>query len=972
LPVLHGPAFTGRGSELAALTAALAGRPAVVLVDGEAGIGKSRLIGEFCASPAGQASSPLVGCCPPFRTPHTLGPVADAVRQAAPDGIAALPLSGLAGALRPLFPEWAPGLPPAPEPAEDATAARHRLFTALAELLACLDVGVLVVEDMHWADDATVEFPLYLASRRPRPGSLVVTCRPEDVPAASLLPRLARLAAGDGGLRLALDPLDVAGTAALMSSMLAGEHVSDEFAAFVHEHTEGIPLAVEESVRLMASRGDLARRGDTWVRHRTERITVPPTIRDAVLERAAQLTPDAQAVLRAAAVLAAPAAEVTVQAVTGFSAERLRAGLAYGLTSGLLAEDTHGLVAFRHALAARAVAEAVAGPERRLMHQRAGEALEDTWPTPLARLTRHFREAGDTLRWSRYAERAAEVALAAGDEAGAGELLADLVIGARLPAGEAARLTGKIVLLALPGDGRLRDLVPALRSALDALDLEPGPEAELRFQLGRILLTMDEHEAGRAELERAVSRLRPGSVQAVRAMTLLGWPHGMGVPVPVRVRWLRRAAQAAGSLEPGERLRLQGDRAFALLALGEPEGWVAADAIPDLPSGAGERLQVTRGHANLGEMAMTWGRYGEVGQRLARARELAGTYGYSLLGGSALAYQAHLDWLTGAWDGLASRAAALSGDERLSSAARLQAVLVTGLLDAAAGDRGRAEDRLRQVLGETLRRGAVEYALEPAAALARLALADAEAESALKVTEDPARIIAQKGTWIWAAELAPARVEALAAAGRDEEAESLVRRFTQGLRGRDAPAPKAALLLCRAILAEARGEQRRAATLFGRAAAAWQALPRPYDALLARERQARALLATDRPEAALAVLTEVQLGLSELGARRDADRVARTMRERGMTVPRVWRGGRRGYGSQLSPRELEVAWEAAAGRTNKEIAAALSRSPRTVEMQLYSAMRKLGVPTRAALIAHAARGGLTPGGPLSAEPSHPR
>ncbi len=969
--MLHGPAFTGRGHELAALTATLAGSPAVVLVEGEAGIGKSRLIGEFCASPAGQASGPLVGCCPPFRTPHTLGPVADALRQAAPDGIAALPLSGLAGALRPLFPEWAGSLPPAPEQAEDATAARHRLFTALAELLARLDVGVLVVEDMHWADDATVEFLLYLASRRPRQASLVVTCRPEDVPAASLLPRLARLAAGDGGLRLALDPLDVAGTAALMSSMLAGEHVSDGFAAFVHEHTDGIPLAVEESVRLMASRGDLARRRGAWVRHRTERITVPPTIRDAVLERAGRLAPDAQAVLHAAAVLAAPAAEATVQAVTGFSAERLRAGLADGLASGLLAEDTHGLVAFRHALAARAVAEAVAGPARRVLHQRAGEALEDAEHTPLARLTRHFREAGDTARWCRYAERAAEVALAAGDEAGAGELLAELVAGAGLPAGEAARLTGKIVLLALPIDGRLRDLASALRSALDDPGLAPGPEAELRFQLGRVLATMTEHEASRAELERAVAGLPPGSLQAVRAMTLLGGPDGGSRPAAEYLRWLRAAEAASGSLAPAERLRLLVDRASALLMLGEPEGWAAVATLPDLPSAAGERLQVTRADGNVGEMAIVWGRYGVAGERLTLAAERAGAYGYSLLHGHALALQAHLDWLTGAWPGLSSRAAALSEDDRLRPADRLQAVLVAGLLEAAAGDRGRAEDHLRQVQGETLRCGAVEYAMEPAAALARLALADGESETALKVTEEPAAIIARKGTWIWAAELAPARVEALAAAGRDEEAGAFVRRFTRGLRGRDAPAAKTALSLCRAILAQARGEHGQAATLFGRVAAAWQALPRPYDALLTRERQARCLLATDRSEAGMALLAEAERGLSALGACRDADRVARAMRERGMTVPRVWRGGRRGYGRQLSPRELEVAREAAAGRTNKEIAATLSRSPRTVEMQLYSAMRKLGVPTRTALIAHAAREGLNPGGRPSAEPSQP-
>jgi predicted ATPase len=100
--------------------------------------------------------------------------------------------------------------------------ARRRVFAALAGLLTRLRVAVLVVEDMRWADEVTLEFLLYLASRRPRPLSLVVTLRPEDTPEGSLLPRLSRLAAGEAGLRLALGPLDVADTAGLVSSSQRG------------------------------------------------------------------------------------------------------------------------------------------------------------------------------------------------------------------------------------------------------------------------------------------------------------------------------------------------------------------------------------------------------------------------------------------------------------------------------------------------------------------------------------------------------------------------------------------------------------------------------------------------------------------------------------------------------------------------------------------------------------------------------
>jgi predicted ATPase len=297
--------------------------------------------------------------CPPLRHPHTLGPVVDAVRQAV-DRVAGLPLSPLAGALRPVFPEWAGDLPPAPEPAEDATAVRHRVFRALAELLGCLRVAVLAVEDAHWADEATLEFLLFLASGVPQPVSLVVTCRPEDVPSGSLLQRLATRLAADsasaaGRLRLTLGPLDVASTGELVSSMLAEEEISAGFAGFVHQRTEGVPLAVEGSVRLMADRADLSFRGGGWERRHLDKIGVPATVRDMVLEQLGRLGPDALAVLQAAAVLSGPADEATVRAVGGLSAERAAAGLGEALSGSLMDDDARGLVAFRHVLACQAV-----------------------------------------------------------------------------------------------------------------------------------------------------------------------------------------------------------------------------------------------------------------------------------------------------------------------------------------------------------------------------------------------------------------------------------------------------------------------------------------------------------------------------------------------------------------------------------------------------------------------------------------
>jgi hypothetical protein len=411
----------------------------------------------------GAARKAVVASCPPLAQPHTLGPVADGLRMAARDGVSGLGLSALAGALRPLFPEWSGDLPAPPEPAEDASAARHRVFAALAELLGQLEISLLIVEDVHWADEATVEFLLYLAARQPRQASLVASCRPEETADTSLVCRLSRLAACNTGTRISLGPLGVPETARLVSSMLAGSGISDKFATFIHAPTGGVPLAVEESVRAMAARGDLQHHRGQWARRSLATIIVPSTIRDAVLGRAHGLGADAQAVLRAIAILTSPADESTLGAVAGLPAAQARAGLCEGLACGLLAEDSRGMVSFRHVLAARAVYEAIPGPDRRAMHLRAGLALEEHSPLPAAQLARHFGECADMSKWCWYAERAADLALAAGDEVGAEGLLCDLIVNAALPPGEVARLANKIVLWTLDRRDQLPGLARVLR-----------------------------------------------------------------------------------------------------------------------------------------------------------------------------------------------------------------------------------------------------------------------------------------------------------------------------------------------------------------------------------------------------------------------------------------------------------------------------------------------------------------------------
>jgi DNA-binding CsgD family transcriptional regulator/tetratricopeptide (TPR) repeat protein len=961
------PGFVGRNREVAVLSRALA-EPAVVLVEGEAGIGKSRLLQEFLATAPGNERI-LVGVCPPFRESLTLGPIVDAVRQAR-DCVAGLNLSALAGALRPLFPEWTEHLPPAPEPLSDPSAAQHRLFRALAELINRLGVTVLAVEDVHWADGATLDFLLFLACRLPQQVSLAVTYRPEDVPPTSPLLRLSsRLPATTTQLRITLEPLDVPGTASMVSSMLGGQAVSTTFATFLHQRTDGVPLAVEESVRLLSDRADLVRDNRGWRRRSAGELQVPPTVRDAVLERVQRLGAPAHRVLQACAVLGEPVDGSVVVRIAGLSNDEARIGLTEAVGCGMLREDAKGQVSFRHVLTRRAVYEAIPAVERRRLHLCAGTLFETLQPAPVLQLTRHFRAANQSERWARYAEQAAELAVASGDHGSATVLLNDLLTGAELPVPEKVRLTRKLALAAMFRRDAIDDLhsriVRMLRTLLDSERMRPQQDGELRSALGWLLAQQGELEAARGELERAVPHLDHRPAEAARAMAYLGIPFIGNRPGSVHLRWLQKVAEIDTSvLSPAERLALTVDRAGGLLQLGDSSGWDVAAQMPATAATIEGRRQLVRGHLNVGASAVRWGRYAHARERLMTALDLADAGGHLRVRAKILLVLAQLDWYTGAWEGLAPRIGALVEPDVADPVAYLGATRL-GLWHAAKGEWRKADEHCRRALDTADRAGAVDDTLEPAAALGRLRLLEDRVGEALKVTDDPMRTVFTKGIWLWATEIAPVRVEALVAAGALGEAVDLVTRYRRWMRGRDAPAPAAALMTCHARLMVGRGDHDRAARLFGAAAKAWAQLPRPYDAMLAREWKARCLLTAGRMDEGLPLLGETVQTLSDLGARSDADRVTGLLRDHGVDTRRSWRRGRRGYGNQLSPRELEVVRQLVTGRTNREIADVLSRSPKTVAGQLSSAMRKLGVSSRTALAVAAVDAGIVVEHPAS-------
>ncbi|WP_345408596.1 ATP-binding protein [Nonomuraea salmonea] len=495
------PALIGRDDAMAAMVAAVS-QDALVLVEGEAGIGKSRLLDECLADPALRGRTVLMAACPPLREPFPLGAVVDGLRVF-DDRLGELALSPLAGALRTLFPEWAAWLPPALEALPDPQETRHRLFRALGELIDALGVDVLVVEDAHWADTATLDWLLTLTTSRGAARSIVVTYRPLEVGEGSPLLRLtSRPPRNMSWERIALEPLDVPQTGALVKSMFATADVSDRFAAFLHEHTGGIPLALEETVRLLRARRDIFRSETGWRRRITEELRVPPTVRDSVLERVTRLDPATRAVLEAAAVLEAPAGEALIAAVADLDEAAVQDGLAVALASGLLRESGRGAFCFNHVLASRAVAEATPIPSRRRLHHRAALALREGEHPPVVRLCRHFRESGDVEEWCRYAEAASELAMEAGDGHTTVAMMLDLLTAADHPVERLVRLARRLGAAVSVTAEPLLGLGERVRAALEETLAHPGLPAEARGRAGA--------EAGAAPLPPRRVRGRDG------------------------------------------------------------------------------------------------------------------------------------------------------------------------------------------------------------------------------------------------------------------------------------------------------------------------------------------------------------------------------------------------------------------------------------------------------------------------------
>ena len=940
----RGFAWVGRGRELDLLLAALEIAPAVVLVEGEAGVGKSRLVQEAVAALTGRGVRVVTGLCHPLREPLPFGPVLDALRETADWLPPPQDLNPQAGALAPLLPALADHLPPPPAPPEDPRAGRFQLMGAVRSVLDAVSPLVLVMEDLHWADDATRELLLLLARDLPKRLGLVLTYRREDLPADTpVLGAPYRRPPGTGGAEIHLDPLTEDDVQALAAAVL-GPRASTALGRTLFERSAGLPLVVEEDLLTLTDRGQHTRPRPGRAAGNPvpvddvsalEEASVPRGLREAVTARMAGLSEPAAAMIETAAVLAVPASQNLLTEILGLDPGRAGPALTEALQAAVLRETAPGLYGFRHALAQQAVYHDIPGPHRHHLHRQAIRTLWTTPAPPLVQIAHHTRALGDTAGWLRQAEAAVDQAIAIGDEGTATTLLHDILAQPRLEPDQRTRAALALARIAVNAVDYTTSAT-ALRRIVSDPQLPTAARGEIRLALGLLMLNQARDAAGESELERAIEELTTRPDVAARAMTALA----MAERSPQKAsEWMDRAENAVrDSPNRAAHATVRATRLTLMARAPDPDVWELADQLPRDDPDPEVLRQSVRALFNVGSRALAAG-HDERAERLLHesldlARRLSTT---PFLESYSASHLLALDWLAGHWDHLEEDQSALLA-RYPAAAIRFEVCLSRGNLAAARGQWTRALEQLRHAAGLSETATWLDKTRRAATGIARVHLSRGQLPESWAVVLPALDSARRPLAWNMSSDLLATAVQAAIAADHSQAARDITAEAEQALEGVDAPAAQAALDLARGFLLLHDGDTTGAAARFDRARLTLAAIGRPYDAARAREHHARALAGTD-PHTAADHFTAADTTFTALGATADAARCQQALRELGLNRPA--HRGRRSYGEQLSPRETQVAQLLATGATNNDIAQALAISPRTVEQHVANTLKKL-------------------------------
>ncbi|MEV0966183.1 LuxR C-terminal-related transcriptional regulator [Streptomyces sp. NPDC049910] len=834
---------------------------------------------------------------------------------------------------------------------------------------------LLLVDDLHRADAAELGALRRLLERSRPPHATVLLYRPEELPRPGLplgtppvrYPRELLV------LEHRVSPWATEQVQRTAATAL-GERCTPEAVERLHAQSGGVAQVVVDLLAVLRE-NDLPR----YTAADVDGAGVPVRLAELALGRLASLPASQRAVVWAAAVLGEPATREELLAVAAGAVPRRppggapadRAGrsralddaLVAALDAAVLAEYPGRRYGLFVPLAARAVRRVLPGPVRRELHARAADVLVRRQPVPWTALAGHRREAGRMRAWLRAVEQAAALATGAGDHQHAITLLEQALASPDIPRDARAELAPLLADIAVNGL-RSDQTVEVLSQIVEDESLPAVLRGEIRLDLGLLLCNqVGMGGTGWTELERAAAELRserPGL--SARAMSALAMPYWPGSSIDVHRAWLEGAAVAAeDSGDEVVRTAVRANRAGLAMSCGDPEGWDLLKSLPTDHPDPGIRRHAARGLCNAADSAVWLGHFEGAEDLLREGLELSARSGAPYTEHTALGARLLLEWFTGRWTGLAERCeefVAATADMPVISA---DARMVRGMLALSQGDWGASLSWLAGPDASSAEHAAAPLAAATSGALVRLALARQDVTAAAEESRSAWRKAAAKGVWVWAAELVPWAVEAVARAGDAEGARAMLEELSSGLAEVDAPSATAALSWGRAVLAEVEGHPLEAVPLYREAAAVFDRAPRPYAQALTAEGAARCTLAAVAAGGRAAAerqgeavvdasraadeLAGCATRFTELGAVWDAAR-ARAELRRHQPAKEGRPPGRPAYGGLLSPREREVAELASAGLTNKEIAATLHLSPRTVEQHVARAMRKLGTPSR--------------------------
>jgi DNA-binding SARP family transcriptional activator len=529
-PAHSGLPLVGRDGEWAALVDAYRGVERdgrLVVLEGEMGIGKTRLADDFLASIGEGAVTIAVRCHEDERT-LAYAPVAEAMRAAL--ALLGAPPDHAAGELGRLLPEVGPPPPDTLDTEGAQTRFLETLRGVLEAAVAGAAPGVVLFDDVHNADDASLDFVAYVARRlRERPLLLLFTWRSDEVGASHRLRRLLSETTR-AGLATAIRPRRLgSGDVEALAAALGGADAMR--ARAVHRETAGLPLFVVEYLRAVA---------------RGEAASPPESVRDLLRARLASLSDLAAQVLTAASVIGGHFDAETARGVGGRTEEETVAALEELAARGIVSEAGDGYDFEHDQLRALAYAETSLA-RRRLLHGRVGDALARRRSVPgslAAHTARHYELAGrDAEAAARYGE--------------AGEHARSLYANADAVAYFAAALG-----LGHPDPGRLHEAVGDLQTLTGdyaaalasyeaaAAQLGPEREAALEHKLGGVHLRRGDWDRAAARLEAGLA-LVDASDRALRArlladLSLAAHRRGDGAAAREAARRALADAEAAG------------------------------------------------------------------------------------------------------------------------------------------------------------------------------------------------------------------------------------------------------------------------------------------------------------------------------------------------------------------------------------------------------------------------------------------